>query len=786
MKMGKDHPSWLFYVLLISRIFQDTATATTVRWCTFKQAEQMKCQALGSVISQIPAFAVNFTLSCVLGLSEFDCMKLISANMADLITLDVGLGDLASRNYGLRPLAVENYDKTNPQGDLYYYANIIVPVGESISPYDLRRKEICFAGAGTAEGWVLPLSMLIGDLKAINITQCNSVVQNLIRFLGDSCAPNALQSAFNPFGDNTQEICQLCFNEGTQEFCTSRDKYAGNQGALRCLNEHRSNLEATKRPSAAVVRAREIDLAMADGYPAGQYQLLCPTKQLSGTWTAPLTDWKTCNWGRIPARIVMTSAQRLDLQPLKDFLRQLIFHFVTNPSPSYPAFNLFQSTQYVVPGQNWVQHNLMFSDFTQTLFFPPESRITTFYQWIDKDFLLAVDKMNECPLPTLRWCVTDYWEMDKCQSMRNAFAAQGIKPDLSCILGETTIQCMGFIRDGFVDMMSVEAGDLYVAGRYFDLVPIVNENYGVGPFYYAVAVVRKVNPDILISNWKYRRLCQSGVGRASGWIIPLNIVLETAQVRVFGNNLMYAFSELVSRSCVPGVLNTAFNPLNTNALSLCELCLSGGNDRCQRDNRELYFGESGAFRCLIEAGDVAFTRHTTVHANTASRNPDYWARNLREDDYELLCTDGRRQNVRNWQNCNLGKVPSNVVITASYKTENERMNMWRLLQYGQEYYGSDTNPIFHMFDSGFGHTDLIFTDQTESLSLIPWEEQNYTQWLGPDFLRLVRGLEASGVWGKTGLYYPLATGSSGTPSLKSSLLLTLFLLNIGINKCLKH
>ncbi|VDK30759.1 unnamed protein product [Dibothriocephalus latus] len=83
--------------------------------------------------------------------------------------------------------------------------------------------------------------------------------------------------------------------------------------------------------------------------------------------------------------------------------------------------------------------------------------------------------MNECPLPTLRWCVTDYWEMEKCQSMRNAFAAQGIKPDLSCILGSTTIQCMGFIRDGFVDMMSVEAGDLYTAGRYFDLVPIVNE-----------------------------------------------------------------------------------------------------------------------------------------------------------------------------------------------------------------------------------------------------------------------------------------------------------------------
>lgn len=67
-------------------------------------------------------------------------------------------------------------------------------------------------------------------------------------------------------------------------------------------------------------------------------------------------------------------------------------------------------------------------------------------------------------------------------------------------------------------------------------------NYGIGPFYYAVAVARKVNPDILISNWKFRRTCQSGVGRATGWIIPLNLILETAQVRVYGKHLIFALS----------------------------------------------------------------------------------------------------------------------------------------------------------------------------------------------------------------------------------------------------
>lgn len=60
-----------------------------------------------------------------------------------------------------------------------------------------------------------------------------------------------------------------------------------------------------------------------------------------------------------------------------------------------------------------------------------------------------------------------------------------------------------------------------------------------------------------------------------------------------------------------------------------------------------------------------------------------------------------------------------------------------------------------MFDSGFGHRDLIFSDLTESLTLIPWAEQNYTQWLGVDFLRLVQTLKNVGNYGEIGVYEPI-------------------------------
>lgn len=169
----------------------------------------------------------------------------------------------------------------------------------------------------------------------------------------------------------------------------------------------------------------------------------------------------------------------------------------------------------------------------------------------------------------------------------------------------------------------------------------------------------------------------------------MNLMLETHQINVYNGQLMRAYSELISRGCVPGTLSDEFNPQKVNPINLCELCASGGNDRCQRNNRELYYGDSGAFRCLVEGGDVAFARHTTVRDNTGGRNPNFWARNRRSDDYELLCRDGTRRPVYDWKECNLGKIPGSTVVTAGYKNEERKQQMWKLLQYAVEFFSSD-------------------------------------------------------------------------------------------------
>ncbi|KAL3318700.1 p97 [Cichlidogyrus casuarinus] len=716
----------------------------------------MKCLSLSNAIQKASTMNTLYNLTCVQGRDEFDCMKIISEFNADLMNLDAGLGFYASRRYSLRPIAVESYNEATDiiSADLTYYANIIVPKSKgNLDPYLLRSEEICFSGAGMADGYVMQLSKLIGEMNALPVTQCNSVVQNLIKFLGDSCLPGSLNEIFNPFGGNTEEICKLCANKGYESYCTYSDRYARNQGALQCLLDHNNNPETKYKPIAAFVRAQEIDLAAEDNFPINDYQLLCPNKGPSGAYIAPLTNFNSCHWGEIPSRMIMTSLTRLDPEILRSFLIQLGKTFTGVAS----TFKLFSSSGYNSTNIPYPTKNLMFSDFTRGIVVPTNEETSTYDRWIPTEFMQAVEKLNQCPLPTTRWCVIDEWEMNKCQKMRSAFSVKGIKPDLDCILANSTNDCMHLIKDGYVDMVNLEAGDLYTAGKYFGLVPIISENYGLGPYYYAVAVVRKINPILLISNWKFTLTCHSGVGKATGWVIPLNIILNTVQVRVLNGQIVYALGELVSRACVPGVLDLEYNPDLTNPLNLCEVCVGGNSDRCQRDNRELYFGDTGAFRCLVEGGDIAFTRHTTVHSNTADRNRNYWARNQREDNYELLCADGQRKDVSEWKTCHLSRVPGHTIVTAPHKTEEQRNNMWFMLQYGQEYYSSDRNEIFALFDSDFYHKDLIFSDETESLKLIKWENQDYIKWLGPEFLRLIENVEAVAKGTPSGVYNQAAS-----------------------------
>ena len=71
--------------------------------------------------------------------------------------------------------------------------------------------------------------------------------------------------------------------------------------------------------------------------------------------------------------------------------------------------------------------------------------------------------------------------------------------------------------------------------------------------------------------------------------------------------------EFFSTSCVPGALSPAYNGKLQNPRMMCELCGGdSGGDFCAKNMDEPYYGQTGAFKCLVEKGDVAFTSHRAV------------------------------------------------------------------------------------------------------------------------------------------------------------------------------
>ena len=82
------------------------------------------------------------------------------------------------------------------------------------------------------------------------------------------------------------------------------------------------------------------------------------------------------------------------------------------------------------------------------------------------DLKTRQNMMNKCPLTQAIWCVISPFEMHKCQNMMMAFSARKLKPDLNCIRGDSAIDCIRKISVGDADLISLDAADVFTAGKY--------------------------------------------------------------------------------------------------------------------------------------------------------------------------------------------------------------------------------------------------------------------------------------------------------------------------------
>ncbi|XP_065120847.2 melanotransferrin [Paramisgurnus dabryanus] len=330
---------------------------------------------------------------------------------------------------------------------------------------------------------------------------------------------------------------------------------------------------------------------------------------------------------------------------------------------------------------------------------------------------------------TVRWCTISSTEEDKCKAMAEAFTSASIRPTLRCVLASSKAECAQKLTKKEVDAFSATVKDIYDNGKQTSFKIAAGESGadGKGITYYGVAVVKRANSAININNLKGKNSCHTGKHRTAGWNIPVGYLIDSGKMSAMGCDISQGFADFFNASCVPGAKD--------DPPSLCEQCAGDGTGKfkCDESNSEKYYSYNGAFRCMVDgAGDVAFVKHTTVGENTDGKG-ESWAQGLKSDDYQLLCQDGTRSPVKDYEKCNLARVPSRGIVVHNDISSSVVYNM---LREGLQKSG------FSLFSSSsFGGSNLLFSD--DSTTFIEAGKENYIEWMGRRYYDVLKAMDCS-------------------------------------------
>ncbi|NWI53225.1 TRFE protein, partial [Calyptomena viridis] len=669
---------YLFLILSTALCFA-APPKTNIKWCTISSAEENKCNSLRDHMQQD-----NFVLSCLRKATYLDCIKAISNNEADAISLDGGqVFEAGLAPYNLKPIAAEVYEHSGGS-TTNYYAVAVVKKGTDFTINDLKGKTSCHTGLGRSAGWNIPIGILVSrGFIEWDGKDSGSIEQAVANFFSASCVPGVTTEP---------KLYRQC--KGDSKTKTSRTgPYSGYSGAFQCLKDGKGEVAFVKHTTVQENAPDEKE----------EYELLC----LDGT-RAPVDNYKSCHWARVPAHAVVAR----DDSKVND-----IWNFLSKAQEKFGVGTTSNFHLFGPPGKkDPALKDLLFKDSAIQLKQIPSLMDTQLY--LGYEYYSAIQTLQrDLPAPSRRgtkiqWCAIGRDEKKKCDVW--SVMSNG---EVECIVAEDTKECIMKIMKGEADAISLDGGFVYTAGMC-GLVPVVAESYegkhSPSSTYFAVAVVKKSNKDITWNNLQGKKSCHTAVGRTAGWNIPMGLIHN----RTGSCN----FDEYFSQGCAPG------SPPNSR---LCQLCKGSGGvppEKCVASSHEQFYGYTGAFRCLVEQGDVAFIKHTIVEENTDGKSKESWAKDLKMDQFELLCTDGQRANVMDYRRCNLAKVPTHAVVTRPEKAKQVR----DMLERHEGLFGAKgtRKKDFNMF--AYETKDLLFKDLTKCLVKLR-DGITYKEFLGDQY-----------------------------------------------------
>ncbi|KAK6621973.1 hypothetical protein RUM44_001780 [Polyplax serrata] len=313
---------------------------------------------------------------------------------------------------------------------------------------------------------------------------------------------------------------------------------------------------------------------------------------------------------------------------------------------------------------------------------------------VAQDYVIdpTLDEVNN-----VTFCTTSTEEQNKCLLLGFAAERDIVTSKLHCKQGANKDDCMMLLDQDLADITSLDAGEVFVGGRYHSLVPIIQETYDNRQRdYYSVAVIKRGSlPDVRrLEHLRGKKACFAGVGTLAGWTIPIYTLMKHGKMEIIDcNNHVKSAINYFGPSCAVDSLIDKYNPIGDNSDKLCQLCTGeAAGEKCTP--ADPYFGYDGAFKCLVEKGDVAFLRHSTIPELINKPLGIGVTRNI--NDFELLCVDGTRRPIEQYLTCNWGRTPSQAIVTSSAKAFTKRRAIQKFIVKLVELYGhkgiNDTYP----------------------------------------------------------------------------------------------
>uniref|UniRef100_A0A670ZWS8 Transferrin-like domain-containing protein n=1 Tax=Pseudonaja textilis TaxID=8673 RepID=A0A670ZWS8_PSETE len=295
---------------------------------------------------------------------------------------------------------------------------------------------------------------------------------------------------------------------------------------------------------------------------------------------------------------------------------------------------------------------------------------------------------------SVRWCTISNEEQEKCQRLKQECFSQQLSkdfPELICVRKTDHQACITAIKDSEADAITLDAGLILEASlNPYYLKPVVAELHskgsGVTTSYHAIVVTKKGTISSL-EGLRGSRSCHTGFKRSAGWLIPIGTLVSKNLIQWSGTD---------SGPIEKGKQNLDSSICGSN---MCHACKTG---TC--DWSDPFAGYAGAY-------DVE-----------------------ERSKYELLCDDGSRRPVEEYESCYWARVASHAVVARSVDGRADKI--WALLSYALQKQ-SRCQLFKSPQDSG---KDLLFKDSAVGLIPVP-QRADAELYLGPKYCAAIQILK---------------------------------------------